>query len=215
MKNHDAETESVRSELSEISVNTDMRVFNGAISLLNKPKNLKQNPKTNEAINKTVEKENLQPLSFRETYFDEDNLNEKIKHSSNNVIEVERVNFKNDEEYDLDENNIFWNLKDNGETDLNVKHKLNDKSNFKLNPNTSNTTNISCIVSSIEKGIAVLVTNDDTIFKLPAFFLPKNIVPGNSYNIIIEESVKAHSRVLNIQKLQRKLKSNKFDLKKK
>ena len=106
---------------------------------------------------------------------------------------------------------------DNGESDLQtvLKNKRNDKSNFKLSQNTPSTTNISCTVSSIEKGIAVLVTNEDTIFKLPAFFLPKNIVPGNVYNIIIEESIKAHSRVLNIQKLQRKLKSNKFDLKKK
>ena len=42
-------------------------------------------------------------------------------------------------------------------------------------------------VSTIEKGVALLVSNDDCIFTLPTLLLPKGIKPGNVYTFSIEK----------------------------
>ncbi len=42
-------------------------------------------------------------------------------------------------------------------------------------------------VSAIEKGVALLVSNDDCIFTLPTFLMPKGVKVGNVYTFSIEE----------------------------
>ena len=50
-------------------------------------------------------------------------------------------------------------------------------------------TNSQCTfkVCTIEKGIALLVNNNDIIFTIPTFLLPKQIKIGNNYNLFIQE----------------------------
>jgi hypothetical protein len=43
-------------------------------------------------------------------------------------------------------------------------------------------------VASIKKGVALLVSEDDTIFILPTFLLPKTTKIGNTYMLKIEET---------------------------
>jgi hypothetical protein len=75
------------------------------------------------------------------------------------------------------------------------------------------TSQIACTVSKIERGSAVLVSSEDHIFTIPVCFLPRLIAPGNTYNITIEETAKAHNRVNTIRDLQKKLMMKKSDVK--
>ena len=189
---------------SEISVNTDQRVFNGGI--VDKDKNLKKIPKiennniTNIKLDLAdIEKklanglqETTEPLSFRPN-------SEVINNCS---IDLEKLNMQN--EFEMEEN-IFNNLKEKLSENETQYANRNDGYKFR----SVNTNTINCTISSIEKGIAILVTQDDTIFTLPAFFLPKNAIPGNSYQICIDETVKMQSKVTNIHNIQKRLKVKK------
>jgi hypothetical protein len=188
-------TEDGQSVLSEVSVNTDNRVFNGGITM-HKDNNLKIIPKT-VSNNINNGKQNIfsklanglqelsEPISFRPNTCDVVN---------NCSIDLEKLNIQN--ECELEEN-VFNNLKDK-------IHENQPTYEYKFKSNNSST--INCTISTIEKGIAILVTKDDTIFTLPAFFLPKNSMPGNSYQISIDETMKMQSKVTNIHNIQKKLK---------
>jgi hypothetical protein len=74
----------------------------------------------------------------------------------------------------------------------------------KFNYKTQTTSQVTCTVSKIEKGLAVLVSSDDNIFSLPISFLPKNVTPGNSYNITVDETIKLQKKVNSLQKIHLK-----------
>jgi hypothetical protein len=121
------------------------------------------------------------------------------------------------------EKNIFWNL-NNKETPNEEYEKFMSKRsnsvnkgefapsnsgrlnslNSRFNYKTPTMSQVSCTISKIEKGVAVLVSSDDYIFTLPVCFLPRNLVPGNSYQITIDETVKIQKKVSSIQQMQMK-----------
>ena len=88
------------------------------------------------------------------------------------------------------ENNMFYNL----------NNKLSI-SKEKLQAPTSS--QFTCTLAKIDKGIAHLVSEDDIIFSLPLIFLPKNIQPGNSYQMNINESMKVQYKLNSLQKIHR------------
>lgn len=183
-------SEDGESVLSDVSINTNMRVFNGGIN--EKGINLKKIEKKDYILKEIKKIENgneiLEPISFRPSNSDIIN---------NFSIDMERLNLQN--EYEMEEN-IFKNLReklDEGDPIRGNKYK------------PTNSSTINCTISSIEKGIAILVTSDDTIFCLPEFFLPKNSIPGNSYQILINETLKMQNKVTNIYNLQKDFKRKK------
>lgn len=59
-------------------------------------------------------------------------------------------------------------------------------------------------VSTIEKGVALLVSNDDCIFTLPTLLLPKGIKPGNVYTFSIEKEETKEEGEEYIKEVQKK-----------
>ena len=59
-------------------------------------------------------------------------------------------------------------------------------------------------VATIEKGVALLVSNDDCIFTLPTFLLPKGVKVGNVYKFAIDENEKKDEIDKEIQQMQQK-----------
>lgn len=59
-------------------------------------------------------------------------------------------------------------------------------------------------VSTIEKGVALLVSNDDCIFTLPTFLLPKGVKAGNVYTFSIEKEETKEESEEYIQQFQKK-----------
>jgi hypothetical protein len=184
-------TEDGESIMSEVSINTDMRVFNGGIKdintrlkRVNDDNKVKEIKKYENGLNDLAE-----PISFRPIVCDMIN---------NFSIDIDKLNMQN--ECEMDEN-IFKNLKEKLEES--EPYRNNEYNKFK----STNSNIINCTISSIEEGMAILVTQDDTIFSLPAFFLPKKSIPGNCYQICIDETVKMQSKVTNIFNLQKNFKS--------
>ena len=64
-------------------------------------------------------------------------------------------------------------------------------------------------ISTIEKGIALLVSSHDCIFTMPTFLLPKNAKIGNNYNFFIEE---VNQRFINKNKINQLQKSYQKDI---
>jgi hypothetical protein len=190
---------------SDISVNTNRRVFNGGVfdadKNLIKIQKIENNNITNNIkldiadLEKKLAnglQETTEPLSFRQN----------IEVINNCSIDLEKLNMQN--EFEMEEN-IFNNLKE--KLYENDTQYVNRNEGYKFR--SINTNTINCTISSIDKGIAILVTQDDTIFTLPAFFLPKNSIPGNSYQICIDETVKMQSKVTNINNIQKRIKMKK------
>jgi hypothetical protein len=111
------------------------------------------------------------------------------------IEEEDAIEESEDEE---NEENIFWNLKNNLDESTDSK-KRSSSANTKSHCNKK--TNIGKIVatfSRIEQGRAIFVTNDDFIFVLPSLALPKSLVIGNCYMFDISEQSKYQIRLSNI-----------------
>jgi hypothetical protein len=187
-------TEDGESVISEVSTNTDKIVFNGGISgkhNIKNDNNVKLDINHLERKLTNGNKKNFEPISFRPN---------NVEALNNYSIDIDNLNLQN--EYEMEEN-VFTNLKEKiiDSDNVNVTCR-NEGSRFK----SINSNIINCTISSIEKGIVILVTQNDTIFTLPAFFLPKNSIPGNSYQITIDETVKLQFKVGSIQSIQNKFK---------
>jgi hypothetical protein len=205
---------------SDVSMNTDMKVFNGAISLLkhsyNKSKVSQSNHKLpNFNVCKKLNMKHVmaklngnpqlsdlydeEPLSFRPSEVN-GNVNVGIKddiiQSEEEIIDIEQAN------------NIFWKIK---EKQIANDDELTSQDYTKLSKmvHTNTSSHISCIVSKIDKDGAILVTAEDQIFTIPTCFLPNFTAPGNSYNITIQETCKASERDNVMKELQKKLKEKK------
>lgn len=107
----------------------------------------------------------------------------------------------------MSESNNTKNNKFEKETVMNNVNKevLNDKEKEKDSQINKflNSSNFSCTFSKVENGLATFVTDNHIIFNLPACFLPKNAVKGNSYKFNIEETMKLNFKVNTIQKYQK------------
>ena len=212
---------------SDVSANTDIKVFHGAITgkedLFKKLNN--QKPQTTSKItdkfsfNKISSSKGIAALtkgddklrainlkSIEKTYKD---LNEDAKKIDSKEEEPsELLSFRNEQDItsnmsrknakESEENNknqqILLKFKDiteedeeiinNGLSPKNLNRTMLDKAMTKTLTNSK----IFFKVAMIEKGIALLVSNDDCIFTLPTFLLPKQLKIGATYSFNIEES---------------------------
>ena len=115
-----------------------------------------------------------------------------------------------------EKSNLFWNVQNNfkedKEDDCNSKQKSKSKSkvrnkikqNTQLNKNNHAKVDISCCLSRVDKGNALLVTNHDQIIKIPKHYLPNNYLKGNSFKISVEEIEKSSQKYEKIRFLQNK-----------
>jgi len=132
--------------------------------------------------------------------------------------EKELANFEQEDKNE--ENNVFWNMSkgpnniNNEEDDDNQSlRKCKSTNNYmsKGQVKNYNTSQLFCTFSKIDKGNAIFVSSDDTIFTLPLNFLPKNASLGNSYKITIEETEKIHKKITYLQNIQKKFLFLNFD----
>ena len=129
---------------------------------------------------------------------------------SNNIIK-----YPNESSYD-EKSNLFWNVQNNfkedKEDDCNSKQKSKSiskvrnkiKQNTLINKNNHAKVDISCCLSRVDKGNALLVTNHDQIIKIPKHYLPNNYLKGNSFKISVEEIEKSSQKYEKIRFLQNK-----------
>jgi hypothetical protein len=107
--------------------------------------------------------------------------------------------------------NIFSKIckgNDDNETildDNNKKQNGFDTKDF-LNGNKNNGEYFT--VSTIEKGVALLVSNNDCIFTMPISLLPKGVKNGTIYKYSIEEDESKEETEKKIQQIQNKLVAN-------
>ena len=107
--------------------------------------------------------------------------------------------------------NVFWKMR---HEDENSKEKNDNsiKQNSLFDNNNKNISDIfyrgfnnvvDCFtVATIEKGVALLVSNDDCIFTLPTFLLPKGVKVGNMYKFNIDENQKKEDIDKEIKQMQ-------------
>ena len=108
---------------------------------------------------------------------------------------------------DENEKNVFWNLNSH-------KDKINDFHNLDINEKKEDTiknenknkylNTIICTLSILEKGKAIFVSQDDMIFILPSFFVPKNLKIGNTYKFKVKEYFQYSKKTDEIQEIQQK-----------
>ena len=55
-----------------------------------------------------------------------------------------------------------------------------------------------------DKGKAIFVSQDDMIFVLPSFFVPKNLKIGNTYKFKVKEYFQYSKKTDEIQEIQQK-----------
>ena len=124
--------------------------------------------------------------------------------SNNNVSDDS--NDKNNFD-DENEKNVFWNLNSH-------KDKINDFHNLDINEKKEDSiknenkdkylNTIICTLSILEKGKAIFVSQDDMIFILPSFFVPKNLKIGNTYKFKVKEYFQYSKKTDEIQEIQQK-----------
>ena len=108
---------------------------------------------------------------------------------------------------DENEKNVFWNLNSH-------KDKINDFHNLDINEKKEDSiknenkdkylNTIICTLSILEKGKAIFVSQDDMIFILPSFFVPKNLKIGNTYKFKVKEYFQYSKKNEEIQEIQKK-----------
>ena len=153
-------------------------------------------------------------INQKQNYTENTKIKESVEEKEiyREIEEEELANFEADQ--DVDDKNVFWNLKNNVNLDENIQNRTlkKCKSNleykideFKPESKSFNKSQINCVFSKVDKGNAILVSSNDIIFSLPLNFLPKNATPGNSYKISIEETEKIQKKINYLQLIQKKL----------
>ena len=172
---------------------------------------LKTNGKIN-LTNSSFSKENQLIESTKENEVEIDEKDLKIIHtnsSNSNSIDNDNIeiNEKNSEEEE-NEKNVFWNLNSNKDKNINENNfdnlKENKDNNFKEKNKEKYLNTIICTLSILEKGKAIFVSQDDMIFILPSFFVPKNLKIGNTYKFRVKEYFQYSKKSDEIQEIQQK-----------
>ena len=172
---------------------------------------LKTNGKIN-LTNSSFSKENQLIESTKENEVEIDEKDLKIIHtnsSNSNSIDNDNIeiNEKNSEEEE-NEKNVFWNLNSNKDKNINDKYfdhlKENKDNHFKEENKEKYLNTIICTLSILEKGKAIFVSQDDMIFVLPSFFVPKNLKIGNTYKFRVKEYFQYSKKSDEIQEIQQK-----------
>ena len=172
---------------------------------------LKTNGKIN-LTNSSFSKENQLIESTKENEVEIDEKDLKVIHtnsSNSNSIDNDNIeiNEKNSEEEE-NEKNVFWNLNSHKDKNINEKYfdnlKENKNENFKEENKEKYLNTIICTLSMLEKGKAIFVSQDDMIFVLPSFFVPKNLKIGNTYKFRVKEYFQYSKKSDEIQEIQQK-----------
>ena len=172
---------------------------------------LKTNGKIN-LTNSSFSKENQLIESTKENEVEIDEKDLKVIHtnsSNSNSIDNDNIeiNEKNSEEEE-NEKNVFWNLNSNKDKNINDKYfdhlKENKDNHFKEENKEKYLNTIICTLSMLEKGKAIFVSQDDMIFVLPSFFVPKNLKIGNTYKFRVKEYFQYSKKSDEIQEIQQK-----------
>ena len=167
---------------------------------------LNNNDKDKKIENNYIKEKNL---IDNKNNFIKDSVEEKEIYSE---IEEEVEEITNLEaEHDVYDKNVFWNLKNNVTSEENINNHMFKKCESNLETQcdqskiakSSNSSQITCVFSRVEKCNAIFVSSDDIIFFLPMSFLPKNAIPGNTYKITIEETEKIHKKLALLQSIQK------------
>lgn len=178
-----------------------------------------------EEINKVfIKPVNTEPEETEKEIKNFEMENNVLDEYDNNNLEIGGECIESDEiEEDADEKNIFWNLRsnvDDGNSCSSEKGRsksvadrrsISDKKSHSskdkdVKPVRKEVflSSIVCTLSRIEKGKAIFVSTDDFIFVLPALFVPRNLVVGNTYNFRISEYEKFKNKLVNINEIQKK-----------
>lgn len=221
-----AERVSKHSKKSKNS-NKDKEISTNSTNINNSYNNHKQEDRQrSKSSSKEIREKEVTLLKNILSSSEDDKEADKINYEVNNTLEGENH-----------QNNVFWNLKEGGNANSNHNESNAYKSdtlgssnhnsmsniqntnfyqnrinsfNSKFTYKTATTSQISCTISKIDRGIAVLVSSDDQIFTLPVCFLPKKMTAGNSYQITIDETANLQKKVNSIQQMQKKyIKPNK------
>ena len=179
---------------------------------------LKTNGKIN-LTNSSFSKENQLIESTKENEVEIDEKDLKVIHtnsSNSNSIDNDNIeiNEKNSEEEE-NEKNVFWNLNSHKDKNINEKYfdnlKENKNENFKEENKEKYLNTIICTLSMLEKGKAIFVSQDDMIFFLPSFFVPKNLKIGNTYKFRVKEYFQYSKKVMKYKKYNKNM-QRKFNI---
>ena len=146
---------------------------NGKINYLNssfsKENNIIESTKENEI---EIDEKDLKRVNTNSSKSNNSNNNNSIFSGENNLEEEEN------------EKNVFWNLNSHKDKIVNEKFlnnfNINDDS-FRKKKKEKYLNSIICTLSMLEKGKAIFVSQDDMIFVLPSFFIPKILKIGNTH----------------------------------
>ena len=162
--------------------------------------------------NSSFSKEGHLIESTKENEVEIDEKDLKVIHtnsSNSNSIDDNNIeiNEKNSEEEE-NEKNVFWNLNSHKDKNINENNfdnlKENKDNNFKEKNKEKYLNTIICTLSMLEKGKAIFVSQDDMIFILPSFFVPKNLKIGNTYKFRVKEYFQYSKKSDEIQEIQQK-----------
>ena len=174
---------------------------------------LKTNGKIN-LTNSSFSKENQLIESTKENEVEIDEKDLKVIHtnssnnSNNNSNSEDSNNGDKNFEEEENEKNVFWNLNSNKDKNINENNfdnlKENKDNNFKEKNKEKYLNTIICTLSMLEKGKAIFVSQEDMIFILPSFFVPKNLKIGNTYKFRVKEYFQYSKKSDEIQEIQQK-----------
>ncbi len=148
----------------------------------------------------------IESTKANEVEIDEKDL--KVIHT-NSSVNSNISHESNDKNYEEEENdkNVFWNL--NSHKDKIVNDHLLDnihlnEDSFRKKKKEKYLNTIICTLSMFDKGKAIFVSQDDMIFVLPSFFVPKNLKIGNTYKFKVKEYFQYSKKTDEIQEIQQK-----------
>ena len=158
--------------------------------------------------NSSFSKEGQLIESTKENEVEIDEKDLKVIHTNSSInsnVSHESID-KNYEEEENDKN-VFWNLNSHKDKIVNEKFlnnfNINDDS-FRKKKKEKYLNSIICTLSMLEKGKAIFVSQDDMIFVLPSFFVPKNLKIGNTYKFKVKEYLQYSKKNDEIQEIQKK-----------
>ena len=158
--------------------------------------------------NSSFSKEGQLIESTKENEVEIDEKDLKVIHTNSSInsnVSHESID-KNYEEEENDKN-VFWNLNSHKDKIVNENNldniKINEDS-FRKQKKEKYLNTIICTLSMLEKGKAIFVSQEDMIFILPSFFVPKNLKIGNTYKFKVKEYFQYSKKTDEIQEIQQK-----------
>ena len=181
--------------------------INSTLNMINNNNNINSNRSKNSSLSKKSSGRSMSFNDPNDIEFNNNNINNND--NNNNIISiVPKGLFMTTEGFLAEEMNK--NLNDENGEEKNEKNINNNNKNLIGDVFYKGFNNIvDCFtVATIEKGVALLVSNEDCIFTLPTFLLPKGIKAGNMYKFAIDQNEnndEIEKEIFNIQKKYKKI----------